>query len=67
MLRYLSLGLLLGSLAVAANPEITHTRWQGRWGDGVITSYSIHYTKLYDCITELGSAHSADRLQSAAR
>ncbi|GAA4504431.1 alpha/beta hydrolase [Pseudaeromonas paramecii] len=35
MLRYLCLGLLLGSLAVAANPEITHTRWQGRWGDGL--------------------------------
>lgn len=34
MLRYLSLGLLLGSLAVAAHQEITNTRWQGRWDDG---------------------------------
>ena len=28
--------------------DVTYYRWRQEFG-GVITSYSIHYTKLYDC------------------
>ena len=35
MRRYLCLGLLLGSLALAAKEgDVTGIRWQGRWHDG---------------------------------
>ena len=39
----------------------------GNERDRVITSYSIHYTKLYDCRLATASAGSPPRVTSAAR
>ena len=50
---------------------IIRSRFLGKIKDAVITSYSIHYTKLYDCGTGFGeralaAAFDADAFQRRA-